>query len=122
VKLVIEEPHSAALAGHLDECDALLATSALAEIEVSRAVAVANADPRVQEDVDRLLASCMLVTVTAPLLRSARTIASSSVRTLDAIHLASALRVEADALLVYDQRLFDAAGAHGLRTLAPGRT
>ena len=91
----------------------------MAVVEVARATQLANPDERVQEEVDTLLASCTLVDLTAPLLRRARTLASQSVRTLDAIHLASALRVEPDELLAYDRRLLDAASEHGLATAAP---
>lgn len=42
----------------------------------------------------------------------------SSLRALDAIHLASALSL-GDAFVAYDRRLHDAAAAAGLRVLAP---
>jgi len=42
------------------------------------------------------------------------------VRTLDAVHLASALRIRARRMLVYDRRLAEAADAAGLETIAPG--
>jgi predicted nucleic acid-binding protein len=41
-------------------------------------------------------------------------------RTLDAIHLASALEVGADEMIVYDRRLADAARANGLTVTSPG--
>lgn len=97
----------------------MLATSRVAVVEVSRATALANPRQAVREEVDRLLASCMLVAVTSPLLRSARQLAGASVRTLDAIHLASALRIEADELLAYDRRLLAAAAEHGLTAASP---
>jgi predicted nucleic acid-binding protein len=73
----------------------------------------------VSEEVDRLLASLMLVAVTAQLLRSARKLAGAAVRTLDAIHLASALRIEPDELLAYDRRLLGAATELGLTVASP---
>jgi uncharacterized protein len=45
---------------------------------------------------------------------------SDSVRTLDAIHLASALRIQADEVLAYDRRLASAALARGLSVASPG--
>ena len=45
---------------------------------------------------------------------------SAQVRTLDAVHLASALRVGARQMLVYDRRLADAAEAAGFDVLSPG--
>ena len=119
VKLVIEEPESAALADYLTS-DCVLATSRLAEVEVSRATSLANPSPDVGEEVDRLLASCLLVSVSAQLLRSARRLTSATVRTLDAVHLASALRIEAAELLAYDHRLLAAAAEQGLAGASPG--
>ncbi len=70
---------------------------------------------------DRLLSSCMLVAMSGQVLGAARRLASASasVRTLDAIHLASALRIEADELLAYDRRLLAAAGTQGLAAVTP---
>ena len=41
-------------------------------------------------------------------------------RMLDAIHLATALYVDADEVVAYDRRLLDAAEEQGLSTAAPG--
>lgn len=119
VKLVIEEPESAALERHLED-GPVLATSRIALVEVPRATAVANPAAEVQEETERLLASCMLIDVTDSLLRAAAGFASSSVRTLDAIHLASALRIDPDELVAYDQRLVQAAAERGLAIASPG--
>jgi len=70
-------------------------------------------------EVDRLLTSCLVVAVSGQLLSAARKLASPSVRTLDAIHLASVLRVDADELLAYDRRLLAAAGDRGLSVASP---
>jgi predicted nucleic acid-binding protein len=119
VKLIIDEPETRALELHLAESPSVLVTSRLACVEVSRATALANPSQEVQQEVDRLMSSCTLVDITTQLLSSARKLTSASVRTLDAIHLASALRVEADALLAYDQRLLDAANEHLLAIVSP---
>jgi hypothetical protein len=115
---VIEEPESAALERHLGE-DHVLATSRIAVVEVSRATALANPSPEVREEVDRLLGACMLIAVSAQLLRAARQLAGPSLRTLDAIHLASAVRIEADEVLAYDHRLVMAATERGLAVSSP---
>ena len=47
-------------------------------------------------------------------LRAAARLTSRTVRTFDAIHLASALRVDADEFLAYDRALLAAAIQHGL--------
>lgn len=98
----------------------MLVTSRIAVVEVSRATALANPSQRVIEEVDRLLSSCMMVAVSAQLLRSAGKLAAAMVRTLDAIHLASALRIEADELLAYDRRLLAAGTEQGLTVASPG--
>ncbi len=58
--------------------------------------------------------------ITAEVIALARRL-SPPLRGLDAIHLASAPLVEADALVSYDQRLNDAAGATSVRVLTPTR-
>lgn len=118
VKRVIEEPESPALERHLAE-DHVLATSRIAVVEVSRATALANPSREVREEVDRLLGSCMLIALSAQLLRVARELAGPALRTPDAIHLASAMRIEADELLVYDQRLAGAAAERGFAVASP---
>jgi uncharacterized protein len=45
---------------------------------------------------------------------------TTRLRTLDAIHLATALEVGAGEMLVYDRRLADAASAGGIVVLSPG--
>ena len=53
-------------------------------------------------------------------LRQAAAITSREVRTLDAIHLSTALYIEADELITYDRRLLAAAEASGVTAVAPG--
>lgn len=61
-----------------------------------------------------------LLDVDRELLETAVSWTSARVRSLDAIHLASALRVGAREMLVYDRRLAEAAAAAGLEVLSPG--
>jgi predicted nucleic acid-binding protein len=119
VKLVVEEDESSSLEHHLAG-EPHLATSRLAVIEVLRATSLANPAPEVRIAADRLLASCLLVEVSADLVRSAASLTSTTLRTLDAIHLASALRVGPDEFIAYDRRLLDAASSHGLAVSSPG--
>ena len=121
VKLVIDELESEALERHLRDAP-IVATSRTAVVEVSRATRLANPAPEVREETDRLLSSCMLVEVSADLLRAASAVTSAMIRTLDAIHLASALRIEADELVAYDRRLAIAAAERGFRVASPGAT
>lgn len=119
MKLVIEEAESTALERHLAE-GPMLATSRIALVEVPRATALANPAPEVHDETDRLLAGCMLIDVTDGVLRAAAGLTSGSVKTLDAIHLASALRIGADELLAYDRRLAAAGAERGLAVASPG--
>jgi predicted nucleic acid-binding protein len=119
VKLVIHEPESEALAGYLSEDD-LLVTSRLALVEVSRATKLANPGKAVERETDRRLRECALVDVSDHLLRQAASLTSRSIRTLDAIHLASAAQVRSDELVTYDRRLTAGALTHGLVATAPG--
>lgn len=119
VKLVIEEPESSSLEGHLADAP-LLATSRVALVEVLRATSLANSSPEVRAAAEHLLASCMLVEVSDDLLRNAVPLTSATIRTLDAIHLASALRLSPDEFVAYDRRLLNAALGHGLTVSSPG--
>jgi predicted nucleic acid-binding protein len=121
VKLVQKEAESEALRRYLrrHRSDERVA-SALARVEVVRAVqpggAAAVAKAR------RQLARVHLVTLDRGLLDRAATIAPGTVlRSLDAIHLASAHLVIADlrALVTYDQRMAGAATAMGYNVAAP---
>lgn len=120
MKLVVDEPESADLSAHLRSDDAVIATSSLALVEVPRATSIANPSPEVQSETARLLESCLLIEVGNPLLRSAAALTSVELRTLDAIHLASAVELEPDELVTYDRRLAEAARRLGLPVSHPG--
>ncbi|MEO6144933.1 MAG: hypothetical protein ABIP19_13225 [Dermatophilaceae bacterium] len=51
----------------------------------------------------------------------ARRLTPPVLRTLDAMHLASALLVDADVLVSYDQRLLETTKTHGISISSPGR-
>ncbi len=119
VKLVVDERESAALAADLGESP--LAGSALSRTEVVRAVA--RADPRRVEAAVAVVASLALIDISGAVLHAAARLAPRSLRSLDAIHLASALELEDDltAFVAYDERLLDAASALGMPVSSPGR-
>jgi predicted nucleic acid-binding protein len=97
----------------------VLATSRIALVEVTRAVRLANPDEGVHVEALRLLNSCLLVGVSDLILRHAARLASARLRTLDAIHLATASHVEPDAVLTYDHRLSSSCVGEGLTVVAP---
>jgi predicted nucleic acid-binding protein len=75
------------------------------------------------EDVERLLSGKVLIPIDEEILGSAETINPSMVRTLDAIHLATAIRLanaeQLDTLMTYDKQLASGAREHGLEVLSP---
>lgn len=72
---------------------------------------------------DRLLDGVALVPLDEVILRQAERIAPATVASLDAIHLATAVRLAAagvlDTVMTYDRRLADGAAHHGLQVVAP---
>ncbi len=119
MKLVVEEPESSDLESYLAS-GGTMATSRLALVEVPRAAKIANPSEALQQEAQRLLAACLLVDITDRVLRSAAALASRDVRTLDAVHLATASYIDADELVAYDRRLLDAAAGQGVEVAAPG--
>lgn len=116
VKLVLEEPESRVLE---DEVRSIpLASSEIAVVEVMRACkhAARHGEQRARQ----LLESTFLVEVRRPLLEHAARLTSDSLRSLDAIHLATALEIVPDEFVAYDRRLLAAAAEAGLRVVSPG--
>jgi predicted nucleic acid-binding protein len=98
--------------------DRRLVSSELAEIEIVRAVRRIGA--AAESQVAIAVGGLSLLPLNDAIRRLAGTLGPSSLRTLDAIHLATALALgESDALIAYDQRLIDAARHHGLAVLSP---
>jgi uncharacterized protein len=118
-KLILHEAESIALRGFLGETQ-ILVTSALSRTEVTRAVLRSSptAGPRIAVEMAKL----NLAPITDELLDAAGTVSPPQLRSLDAIHLASAvvLRRELDAFVSYDARQLEAASALGLPVASPG--
>ncbi len=118
VKLVLHEPESQALIDYLDgRLD--VEASELAITEVGRAVRRVIPDFDVSDTMDGI----MLHRLTPDVLRLAARLQPTGLRTLDAIHLACAMAPGGGDVQVvtYDARLAEAARAHGLRVVQPGR-
>lgn len=118
-KLVVAEPESRALLTWLQAHDRRPVACDLARTELVRAVRRVAPDLalRAREVLDRLT----LVTVTAGTFEAAGRLDPVGLRSLDALHLASALALgdDLDAVVTYDDRLADAARGHGIRVVAP---
>lgn len=119
VRLVVTEPESAALARWLPPA-ADVVTSAVSLVELTRATRPAELEDDREPDPQAVLEGCSLVDVDLVVLRQAAALASRSLRTLDSIHLATAIQVVPDVLVTYDRQLARAALAAGLRVEAPG--
>lgn len=119
VKLAVQEPESLALRRFLAR-RRLVISSALARTEVARALLPSGADAvRRGQDV---LASVELMRINDRVLSEAGAMPPSDLRSLDAIHLASAELLGSDlgGFVTYDMRLAFAATARGLRVVQPG--
>ncbi|MEY8015701.1 type II toxin-antitoxin system VapC family toxin [Mycobacterium servetii] len=120
VKLVVAERESAALKVYLRAVSAdTLFTAALARTELVRAVAGAGA--RAVTQARRILDGLDTVNITPGLLDAAADLRPSSLRSLDAVHLAAARRAgtELRVLLTYDNRMEAAAADLGMAVEAP---
>ena len=118
VKLVVREPESNALAGHLRERPSRV-SCALARVEVIRAVG-GHGRPAINR-ARLLLARISLLRLDDALLDEAAALNGGNLRSLDAIHLAAA-RVLGEGLtelITYDRRMADAAQTLGLAVIAP---
>lgn len=121
VKLVIVGAGSQELRAYLAARPrAPRAASALVRTELRRAVS--HAAPDLLPAVERLLGALALVRLDDDLLDTAGTLGPQVLRSLDAVHLAGALRVAPlTALITYDARMEQAATSLGLPVVAPGR-
>jgi len=116
-KLVVVEVGSGALRGHLRGRS--LVTSALTRLEVARAVRRAGvpAVPTLEE----VLGTVTVIAIHDEVLRRAGQLDPPALRSLDAIHLATALHLaeELDNFITYDRQLGRAAVAAGLSVDSP---
>ena len=118
VKLAVREPESTALRRYLGRRRPLI-SSALARTEVMRALLpLGSAAVRRGADV---LARVDLMRVSDRVLDAAGVLVPIDLRSLDAIHLASAEQLGSDlrSFVTYDERLASAAAGRGLRVIQP---
>ncbi len=118
VKLAVREPESDALRRHLRRRRPWV-SSALARTEVLRSLL--GGGEEILAAGRRVLARCDLVRVNDRVLALAGTILPPELRSLDAIHLATAerLRDEVTELVTYDDRMAAVARELGFRVSAP---
>lgn len=119
VKLVVEEAESAALRAYLANHGARRVSSALLRAESLRAVR--HLGPDALATVREGLRRVDLIGIDDRILDAAGTLEPQVLRTLDAIHLATAIAVgdDLEAIVTYDERMLDAASLLGLRAATP---
>ena len=121
-KLVVKEPESSALVSWLgDHAAVRKSSSMLCRTELPRAVRQGGDVALLRAQM--ILGDLMQIPLTPELLDTAGSL-PGMLRSLDAIHLATALRLRGDlhSLVAYDHRLLAAAEQAGLPTASPGRT
>jgi len=123
VKLIRVEPETAALVAWLnDRREHPLAASALVEVEVPRALR--RSQPSALGAVAGALSRLYRIEINAAVRATAGAYVEPELRSLDAIHLATAELLAASgqplqAFVTYDKRLAAAAGTAGLPVAAP---
>jgi predicted nucleic acid-binding protein len=118
-KLFKDEKNSAALKDHLSELRTNghgIASSALLETELRRtAVRQGVAQVTVTDILDRIDIS----DISRSMFAEAGVLPDPYLRSLDALHVVAALRMNADVMITYDDRQIEAAGAAGLHVHSP---
>jgi predicted nucleic acid-binding protein len=117
VKLVLAEPETPALLAALEGVERLVASEIL-EVEVLRATHRGGGETAAARS---QLAAVRLIPLSSEIRRRASELDPSSVRSLDAIHLATALSLgeRLEGLHTYDERMSLAARHAGLNVQAP---
>jgi predicted nucleic acid-binding protein len=119
VKLAVEESETAALRQFLADRAMRHVSSALLRTEALRAVR--DLGPGALASVREALRRVDLVAIDDRILEAAGNLEPRALRTLDAIHLATAMAMgdDLDAIVTYDDRMVEAAGLLGLLVAAP---
>ena len=117
LKLSKSEPESLALVDYLENAAVEVSTSVLAEVEVTRNLR------RYQLDSEHAITGFYMLALDDEVRRKAVEVGGAMLRSLDAIHVATALAIgDRDVQFVtYDDRQADAARAAGLKVVQPGR-
>ncbi len=118
VRIVVAEPGRAATVAFLRDHETRV-TSILSAVEVPRAVA--RKRPEAALAASAFLEDLVIVALDRTIVSGAAALAPPVLRTLDAVHLATALQLgrELEAFVTYDTRQGEAARSIGLRVASP---
>ena len=118
VKLAVQEPESGALRRYLKRRRPLV-SSALARTEVLRALLLEGDEALTRGRA--VLASVEIIRINDRILNAAAVLRPPEIRSLDAIHLATAQHLGTDLgrVVTYDERILHAAKQLRIRTAAP---
>lgn len=116
------EPLRVALRAYAD-AHAVLLSSRLASIEVSRAIRTRfdTGYAAAADFADDAMSGVAEYPVGDEVVSLSQRLNPNRLRSLDAIHVASAMLLDVDLLITYDDRMADAGERNGLRWAAPGR-
>jgi predicted nucleic acid-binding protein len=124
-RVLVTEPHASAAERYLADRHAAgdtLESSVLARIETARALKARRLPGgyELAAFVDAALAGLEIVALTEDVAKMAASMGPNTLRSLDAIHVATAKLDEVDVLVTYDMRQAAAATANGVGVVAPG--
>ena len=127
-KRSIAESESEPVERYLESASAsgsILVASAMAWVEVGRVIRggldrSGTAPAELSGLLDQAFAGVSEAPVSPQVISLARRIGPPTLRSLDAIHLATATLIDADVVVAYDQRLLQIAEELGFATLSPG--
>lgn len=119
-KLVLPEPESFELARFLESWPSRMA-SVIARVELLRAAKREAQPPNILARARAVLGRVVLVPLDPAVVSEASAVEPANLRTLDAIHLATALSIREGlaGMVTYDRRLADAARRAGLTVWSP---
>lgn len=119
VKLVVAERETAALLAWLDGREAEVVSSDLSRTELFRVVR--RTAPNQSERARLVLDSITLIELRTETFEEAGRLGPAELRSLDALHLAAALRLgdDLDSIVTYDERQAEAARLNGIAITVP---
>jgi predicted nucleic acid-binding protein len=126
IKRVIDERESDALEEFLRDANragSSLMSSVLGSVEAARALRARAEQAELEfngDDLDLALGGVRMIPLEGEVVTRAQSIGPPLLRSLDAVHCASAIEVASDQLVTYDRRLATAATRNGLDVISPG--